>query len=532
MKIFTRMKSLALMAGLMLFTSNANAAADKPSSGNVVISKVFYAASKGAESGNYAYGQYIEIYNNSANDVDVTGMYIGLIESEAKSTAYTIEAIEADADLKAKLNGKVVLKQVFQLPTEETILQPGKSILVCNSAINHTKLAVVGHDLSGADYEVKTTNAKYTHNADVPALTMAYSFNANTDFMNLSYAGPAGVVLLKNDAKAIDFENPIYARGKTTGSQYVIANLYYSVDAVDILANNKNTGIDATTKRLNDTNDAGYTSTATGGTYIGETVYRKTAFILPDGRKVLYDTNNSSVDFQSSSTIQPRAYDNELSGVTEGSITIPSTGFLVFRPEKCVFGEEDLTFTYVTANAKNSDLTYNEYKGTEELLAASNFIVIGQPGTHKVYYSEAQASKKIPSNVLTWSEDDTKELTGSQKTRSIYKWVCTAEKVGFQRVPKTTEGLYNVATFSGDDRLYLTLTTAMVDAFYAANEAASAADFDFIKWHGTIPTPSGIQAVNAGAAKAAAGVKKYVKDGRLVIENGRGIFTVAGAQVK
>lgn len=256
------------------------------------------------------------------------------------------------------------------------------------------------------------------------------------------------------------------------------------------------------------------------------------ACITPDGRKVLYDTNNSSVDFQSSSTIQPRVYDDEPSGVTESSITIPETGYLVLRPEKCVFGEEGLTFTYVTANAKNSDLTYNEYKGTEELLAASNFIVIGQPGTHKVFYSEAQASKKIPSNVLTWSEEDTKELTGSQKTRSIYKWVCTAEKVGFQRVPKTEEDLYNVATFSGDDRLYLTLTTAMVDAFYAANDATSAQAFDFIKWHGTTPTLTGIQAVNAGAAKAAAGVKKYVKDGRLVIENGRGIYTVAGAQVK
>lgn len=523
------MKSLALMSGLMFFTSSINAA-DKPSSGNVVVSKVFYAASKGAESGNYAYGQYIEIYNNSASDVDVSGMYIGLIESETKTTAYTIEAIEADADLKAKLNGKVVLKQVFQLPTEETILQPGKSILLCNSAINHTSLAVVGHDLSGADYEVKTTNSKYTHNADVPALSMAYSFNANTDFMNLSYAGPAGIVLLKNDAKAIDFENPIYARGKSTGSQYVIANLYYSVDAVDILANNKTSGIDATTKRLNDTNDMGYASTSTGGTYNGETVYRKTAFVMPDGRKVLYDTNNSSVDFQSSSAIQPRAYDEELSGVTEGSITIPETGFLVFRPEKCVYGESGLTFTYVTANVKNSDLTYNEYKGTDELLQNSNFIVYGQPGTHKVFYSEAQASKKIPSNLLTWCEEDSKELTGSQKTRSIYKWVCTAEKVGFQRVPKTTEGLYNVATFSGDDRLYLTLTTAMVDAFYAANDATSAEAFDFIKWHGSKPTTA-IESVNAGTVQAD-GVKKYMKYGHLVIENARGIFTVAGVQLK
>lgn len=523
-------KMMALAAGLMLATG-ANAA-DKPSNGNVVISKVFYAGAKGATSGNYQYGQYIELYNNSANEVDVTGMYIGLIESEAKATAYTVEAIEADADLKAKLNGKVVLKQVFQLPTEETILQPGKSILVCNSAIDHTALATVGHDLSAADYEVKTTNAKYTHNDAVPALTMTYSFNSSTDFMNLSYSGPASVVLLKNDAKAIDLANPIFALGKDKGSQYVIANLYYCVDAVDILSNNKTSGVDATTKRLTDTNDAGYTSTATGGTYNGETVYRKTAFILPDGRKVLYDTNNSSVDFQSSSTIQPRAYDDELSGVTESSITIPSTGFLVFRPEKSVFGEEDLTFTYVTANVKNSDITYNEYKGTDELLAASNFIVVGQPGTHKVVYSEAQPSKKIPSNVLTWSEEDTKELTGSQKTRSIYKWVCDAEKVGFQRVPKTTEGLYNVATFSGDDRLYLTLTTAMVDAFYVANEAASAEAFDFIKWHGTTPTPTAVQTVEAAVKAAPANGEIYDLMGRKVSAMQKnGIYIVDGKKV-
>ena len=132
------MKNLLLMSGLMFFTSSINAA-DKPSSGNVVVSKVFYAASKGAESGNYISGQYIEIYNNSANDVDVSGMYIGLIESENKTTAYTIEAIEADADLKAKLNGKVVLKQVFQLPKEETILQPGKTFcyVTVPSIIHH-----------------------------------------------------------------------------------------------------------------------------------------------------------------------------------------------------------------------------------------------------------------------------------------------------------------------------------------------------------------------------------------------------------
>jgi hypothetical protein len=96
----------------------------KPDGGNVIISKVFYNASKGAESGNYAYGQYVELFNNSADTVDVSGLYLGLVESESGKTAYTADTIAADETLKARLNGKVVLKQVFQIPTESNTLLP------------------------------------------------------------------------------------------------------------------------------------------------------------------------------------------------------------------------------------------------------------------------------------------------------------------------------------------------------------------------------------------------------------------------
>lgn len=538
MKFFTQIKTLALVAG-MIMTSNANATITptKVSSGDLVIGKVFYSASKKAGgSGNYVAGQYIEIYNNREEEVEITGMYVALVESESATSAYTQAAIEADADLKAKLGGKVVVKQIFQIPTDKTYtIGAGKSIIICNSATDHTAGAVTGHDLSGADFEVKTTNANYPHNDAVPAMNLIYTMTPTLDFMNLSYTGTgsASVVLLKNNEKAIVTaeESLVFGRGKTTGNKFALVNPYYAIDAVEILGNVKNKGVDATLKRFSDTYDAGYASTEGTGGYLGETVYRKTAFNMPDGRKVLYDTNNSSVDFKSSTTIQPRAYDDELSGVTEATITIPSTGFFVFRPEKSVFGENDLTFTYLTANAKNSDVTYNESEGAEELLAASNFIVVGQPGTHKVVYSEAQPTKKIPSNLLTWSEEDTKELTGGQKTRSIYKWVCTAEKAGFQRVPKTAEGLYNYATFSGDDRLYLTLTTAMVDAFYAANDATSAADFDFIKWHGTTPVITDVQTVEAAAKAPASNAIYNIMGSKVNLLQKGNVYIIDGKKV-
>ena len=539
MKIFTQIKTLALVAGMMMTTeANATIASNKVSSGDLVISKVFYSASKNASgSGNYIAGQYIEIYNNREEEVEISGMYVALVESESAASAYTQAAIEADADLKSMLGGKIVVKQIFQIPTDKTYtVGAGKSIIICNSAIDHTTGAVTGHDLSGADFEVKTTNAKYPHNDAVPAMTLVYTMTPSLDFMNLSYTGTssAGVVLLKNNASAVVTaeDKLVYGYNKDKGNLFALVNPYYAIDAVEILGNVKSKGVDATLKRLNDTYDAGIASTTAEGGYNGETVYRKTAFVMADGRKVLYDTNNSSVDFQASATIQPRAFDEEPAGLTEGTITIPATGYLVFRPEKSVFGEKDLTFTYITANAKNSDLAYNEYKGTDELLASSNFIVVGTPGVHKIYYSEAQATKKIPSNALTWSDEDSKEFTSaSQKTRIIYKWVDTAEKTGFQRVAKTSEGLYNYAEFSGDDRLYLYITPAMAAAFFVANGAGSADDLDFLVWHGTKPDLTGVKTVDAAEKTSATGAIYDINGNRVNLMQKGNVYIVDGKKI-
>ena len=230
MKNFTTLKSLVLVVA-MLFAgiSAANAqeeTAKKPSSGDLVISKVYYSSSKKTTSGNYSAGQYIEIYNNSADLMDITGLYLALIESESASSSYTIADIEADEALKAAIGSKIVVKQIFQIPDDQTYtLGAGKSVVICNSAIDHTSLETAGHDLSGADFEVKTTNSNYTHNDAVPAMKLIYTMNSSLDFMNLMYSGPAGVVLLKNDVRGIDTENLIYGRGKTTGNQFALVML-------------------------------------------------------------------------------------------------------------------------------------------------------------------------------------------------------------------------------------------------------------------------------------------------------------------
>lgn len=88
------------------------------------------------------------------------------------------------------------------------------------------------------------------------------------------------------------------------------------------------------------------------------------------------------------------------------------------------------------------------------------------------------------STAQQWSTEDHKELTGGQKTRSIYKFSNAAGKVGFQRVPKTAEGGYNVADFTDGERLYVTLTPAIVTNFCAT---FGVDDLDFVPWHGSTP---------------------------------------------
>lgn len=525
---------LALAACILL--SAATYAADtakKPENGNIVVSKVFYSGSKGATSGNYLYGQYIELFNNSADEVDITGLYIGLIESESAAYAYTAEAVAADADLKSKLSGKVVLKQLFQIPDDKTYtVASGKTVVICNSAIDHTALAQTGHDLSKADFEVKTTNSKYTHNDDVPALKMVYTFNSSTDFMNLSPSGPCGIVLLKNNAKAVDLENKIFARGKETGSEYVIANLYYCVDAVDILANTSK-GIDETTKRISGTTyDAGYTSTAASGTYNSETVYRKTAFINKEGRTVLYDTNNSTTDFQASATIQPRSYDAEMAGLSDTTIVIPESGYLAFTAAKPFFASKNVCLAYVYGNKNKADLTYNEFPGDSILLMGTDWIAIAQPGTYTLKQSEAQPMIKTRTTSQQWSTEDSKTLTGNQATRSIYKFYNTPGKVGFQRVPKTESGGYNVADFTDGNRLYLSLTPDIINAIYAANGAASAADLDFIPWHGTTPDAVAAAGISETFANTAADANLWFDlQGRRIAKPAKGLYINRGRKI-
>lgn len=269
---------------------------------DIVIGKVYYAGSRDRNNRNYMAGKYIELYNQSDEGVDVSGLYIGLLEAES-TPAYTLTNLRDE-----RADSVVLLKQLFRIPADAPhLVAPGSTVVLCNSAIDHRPNASQEPDLSGADFEAKDVRGSYQNNPATPALEVVYNMYAGTSIMNLVQSGPVGIVIFRTEEDVTQWER-VYRYGKTAGSQWLLCPVRLVLDGMEALAN-KPAGFDLATKRLYDRIDAGYTYINATAGWNGEAVYRKTQKRAAAGHAILTDTNNSTNDFQTSTTIQPREYD-------------------------------------------------------------------------------------------------------------------------------------------------------------------------------------------------------------------------------
>lgn len=261
---------------------------------SVLISKVFYAGRKDDNNKNYIADQYIELFNNSDEEVSLDGLYIGILESE--STAAYPAKDNSDA---------VYTKQVFRIPGEgnQYKLAAGATILIVNSAIDHRATASTSNDLSGAAFEAK--NTKNNNNPATTGLTLIYSTYAAIPSINFLAGGDFGVILFNTNDDVTSWEN-VYAPGKTTGNLFKRIPAKTVIDGVEALKN-KTTGVDINAKRLYNFIDAGYQFINSVSGYTGEVLVRKTSK-EENGRVYLLDTNNSTNDFVLSTDIKPGTF--------------------------------------------------------------------------------------------------------------------------------------------------------------------------------------------------------------------------------
>ena len=270
---------------------------------SLLISKMYYAGSKDNNNKNYGAGLFLEIYNQTNSDIDVSGLYIGLIETNS-TPAYTLD------NLKDVYKDTVVLcKQIFRIPiTSSHMIAPGGTIILTNSAIDHTINGAHEFNLLNADYEAKDVTGKTVNNSATPALDLIFSNLTNFSKMNLLNSGPNGIIIFRTKENVADFKTT-YPYGKTKGNLYSLVPKKYVIDGVDILKYSA-TGVDLATKHMSEDIDGGYTNINAISGYNGEVIYRKTSIRRgTNGHKILQDSNNSINDFQTSTTINIREYD-------------------------------------------------------------------------------------------------------------------------------------------------------------------------------------------------------------------------------
>ena len=191
-----------------------------------LISKVYYEGSKDSNNKNYMAGKYIEIFNNSSEPLDAAGLYIALMETES-TIAYTPGQVEE----------VVYAKQVFRVPTTEAkVVQPGETLLLVNSAIDHTKTAMNAYErnLLDADYEAKDKQGKTTNNPDTPALELIYSCYPTISQMNIVQGGPTSMVIFSTNEDVSQWER-VYAYGKTKGNMFMKIPLAVVTDGVEMI---------------------------------------------------------------------------------------------------------------------------------------------------------------------------------------------------------------------------------------------------------------------------------------------------------
>ncbi|MBP3944309.1 DUF4876 domain-containing protein [Sphingobacteriaceae bacterium WQ 2009] len=299
--------------------------------GDWVIKQIYYASSD-TKNGAVVRDFFYEIYNNATTTRYADSLCIATVFGKRNNNTgdYLLSNLQFDwsKSLNMAVSGDanteyVYANSIFMIPSDATgrryPVAPGKSIVIAQTAIDHTKPytlnsgktqeiadATLTVDLSKADFEVnlypyeqkiqpgRTKNASDVDNPSVTDMETIYAIGMRDLILNPQ--GQESYALFKGSAQTI--ENIKYYAVPTVRTITANTNLYPQIpvsqilDAVEVAAIIEK---DKAPRRLPQRLDAGSAS-VTGGPYSSQSIVRKTKQVI-NGRRILMDTNNSNNDF-------------------------------------------------------------------------------------------------------------------------------------------------------------------------------------------------------------------------------------------
>ena len=275
-------------------------------SSTLVFREIFYCCSKSSAGKSYLKDNFFEVYNNGDDTIYLDGFCIGTTSnyrsttvSFANASGNMVDADGNDTGLKADdylvFNGSNSI--IWQIPGsgKDYPLAPGESVVLASYAYDHTKDCDKSINLESADFETFCDKYKEKGQVDNPNsinLTLVNPLNQNITNQYMPSVLTAGFALFYLDTDPANL--PVVVNVNNAVNKFVAIKRSAVFDAVNWV---KNATTDA---YLPDDMDAGkiYCS----GTYVGESIQRKVKIIGEDGRKIYQDTNNSSDDFEVSTT--------------------------------------------------------------------------------------------------------------------------------------------------------------------------------------------------------------------------------------
>ncbi|MDD5766233.1 MAG: DUF4876 domain-containing protein [Candidatus Marinimicrobia bacterium] len=231
--------------------------------GKLIFSEIYYNGSPSRIRPNYYHDQFTEIYNNSTDTLYLDGKIICDAEYGYIDEEY-IHCVHANQ---------------FPGTGKDYPILPGEMKIVAQDAIDHTIFVPVSVDLSTADFEYYVYDED---DVDVPSVTNMVRIHHKYGRDVLYSVMNCAVVLLEvEDPYAYGYDN--YECIKFPKSAIL--------DGVDYRDNLQ----EVEYKRLDPSIDAGLT----GGfpMYSNKSIQRRIDYI-DNGRVVLMDNNNSTIDFQ------------------------------------------------------------------------------------------------------------------------------------------------------------------------------------------------------------------------------------------
>ncbi len=253
-------------------------------SGALVLKEVYYCGSKTPTGGSYFRDQFYEIYNNSETVQNVRGLCIAILNPLTATANLPVWP----GDDASKF---VYASTIWQVPTDvDYPLNPGESIIIAQMADDHKKANLNPSspmNLLSAEFETFINTTSLIQNNPAINMVMAFWPSPTPQWLTTVFGGAFVIYYPSVAINPANFVSPV---GSTT-KNYKIP-IEEVVDALELVGNANQVQL----KRMPAVLDAG--AATVGGTYLSVSVGRKVKETKTDGRVILYDTNNSSEDFE------------------------------------------------------------------------------------------------------------------------------------------------------------------------------------------------------------------------------------------